>query len=59
MKRLLFVFVTCMGIQTGAVFTSSDAETKTMISVSPNCFQRDVAVQCYMGNDVVNEENGS
>ena len=39
-----------MGIQTDAVFTSSDAETETMISVSPNCFQRDVAVQCYMGD---------
>ena len=48
-----------MGIQTDAVFTSSDAETETMISFSPNCFQRDVAVQCYMVDDVVNQEKGS
>ena len=34
-----------MGIQTDTIFTSSDAETQTMISISPNCFQRDVAVQ--------------
>ena len=56
MKRLLFVFD--MGIQTDTIFTSSDAETQTMISISPNCFQRDVTVQCYM-DDVVNEEKGS
>ena len=47
-----------MGIQMDTIFTSSDAETQTMISISPNCFQRDVAVQCYM-DDVVNEEKGS
>ena len=56
MKRPLFVFVSDMGIQTDAVFTSSDAEPEAMVSVNPNCFQRDVAVQCYMGDDLVNEE---
>ena len=47
-----------MGIQTDTVFTSSDAETQTLISFNSNCFQRGVVVQCYM-DDVANKEKGS
>ena len=48
-----------MDTQTDTIVTSSDAATQTIISVSPNHLQVDVAIQCVIIDDKFFEEQGS
>lgn len=45
-----------MCIQTDATFTSSVADIQTAISVNPNHFQIDVAIQCVMYNEICEDK---
>ena len=39
-------------IQTDTTFASSNAETQTIVSINPNHFLVDVAIQCVMDDEI-------